>query len=114
MATRKSPEQINRLDRKMARQLEDYVFKHYVEAATTDVAFAKTAGEALGFPCTAHNVAGARELFDIPSTSHRAHSAADTDGRIASLERRFAALEQRVQVYIDGCGCDPRSPRSTK
>jgi glutamate mutase epsilon subunit len=96
----------------MNRALEDYVLKHYVEAATTDVEFARMAEKELGFPITNHNVAGTREMFDIPSTRF-AHGTSDAD-RLTRLERQFAALEQRVQVYIDGCGSDPRSPRSTK
>jgi hypothetical protein len=67
------------------------------------------AEEALGFPITNHNVAGARELFDIPST--RFAERGDDTKRLDTLERRFNALEQRVQVYIDGCCKDPRSPR---
>lgn len=104
---RKPPEMLNRLDRKMHRQLEDYVLANYVKEMTTDVAFAKMAEEALGFPVTNHNVAGAREMFDIPSTRF----AAREEGDIPSILRRLGALEQRVQVYIDGCCKDPRSPK---
>lgn len=107
---RAKPERLNRLDRKMNRALEDYVLKHYVEAATTDMEFARMAEKELQFPVTNNNVAGAREMFDIPSTRF-AHGTTDAD-RLTRLERQVAALEQRVQVYIDGCGCDPRSPRS--
>lgn len=114
---RKSPERINRLSAKMQWDLMNYVKESYAQSGLTDGAFAKQAEKDLGFPLTAHNVAGARETFDIPSNVWAAREAASSRDpsavmqRLSALERIVHALEQRVQVYIDGCCKDPRSPK---
>ena len=119
MATRKSPVQVNRPSAKMQWDLTNLVKDNYASRQQNDIEFAKWAAEQLGFPVTKHNIEGARETLEIPSTAviHKAQrytANGDSNLRLRMLEVRLTALEQRVQVYIDGCQRDPRSPRSTQ
>jgi hypothetical protein len=66
-----------------------------------DAAFAVLATERLGFPVTKHNVQGCRNTLDIPHP-HPSRARSD-NAEIADLQRRILILEQRVQVYLDGC-----------
>lgn len=51
----------------MQWDLTNYVKEHYTASKLNDVEFAKKAENALQFPVTCHNVAGARETLEIPS-----------------------------------------------
>ena len=66
-----------------------------------DAKFAEFATAQLGFLVTAGNVQGSREVLDIPGA--RTAGARSQNAEIAELQRRVERLEQRVQVYLDGC-----------
>jgi hypothetical protein len=92
----------NVLSAKQTFALTTLVASEYVRQPNPDdETFAAFATERLGHTVTKHNVQGCRETLDIP---HPHSSRARSDNlEIADLQRRLLALEQRVQVYIDGC-----------
>lgn len=111
-SNRKAPEMINRLDRKMMRQLEDYVQAEYAKSGLSDGAFAKQAEEHMRIPLTHANIAGARETFGIKSNREvlrelnktaKTKTPSDLQAWKASVEARLTILENRYNVYIDGC-----------
>lgn len=96
----------NVLSAKQTFVLTNLVQAEYVKQPNPDdAAFAALASERLGFPVTKNNVVGAREILDIPHP-HSARARSD-NAEIADLQRRLLVLEQRVQVYLDGCLKDP-------
>ena len=101
-----APRSLNRLNARQTFALTNLVAAEYVKQPNpSDTAFAELASEQLGFPVTKGNVQGARETLDIPSP-HSGVARSD-NAEIADLQRRLLALEQRVQVYLDGCLKDP-------
>jgi hypothetical protein len=104
----------------MQWELTNYVKDNYTKSGLRDGEFARQAEEKLGFPVTKHNVAGARETLEIPSRAmvtrelNKVRRSSADPQSLTDIYTRLRALEQRVQVYIDGCQCDPRSPRNTK
>jgi len=103
----------NRLARKANFDMQTLVRDHYAEKGLHDKEFAAWATEQLGVTVSAGNVQGAREVFGITSTRdlQRATPKGDIEEAfriIGDLQRRLAALEQRVEVYLTGCtlpGC---------
>lgn len=103
----------NALSGKAKFDLLTYVQANYAAANLHDKEFAEKATAELGFTVTGGNVAGAREVFGITSTRdlQRATPKGDIEEAlriIGDLQRRLAALEQRVEVYLTGCtlpGC---------
>ena len=102
---------VNRLDRKAARQLEDYIAAEYTASGLNDVAFTKMAEEHFQLPLTHSNISQARETMGILSnwTRQGARTKGDLavlEGAILGLTHRLASLESRVEVYIKGCRGD--------
>lgn len=103
----------NALSGKAKFDLLLYVQTNYAAANLHDKEFAEKATAELGFTITGGNVQGAREVFGITSTRdlQRATPKGDIEEAfriIGDLQRRLAALEQRVEVYLTGCtlpGC---------
>lgn len=103
----------NALSGKARFDLQVFVQKHYTDMGLHDKEFAEKATAELGFTVTGSNVQGAREMFGITSTRdlNRATPKGDIDEAfriVGDLQRRLAALEQRVEVYLTGCtlpGC---------
>lgn len=96
----------NRLAGKANFDMQALVRDHYAEKKLHDKEFAAWATEQLGVTVTAGNIAGAREIFGIVSTRDMVRAL--PSGDILTIERRLAALEQRVEVYLTGCtlpGC---------
>ena len=111
-SNRKAPEMINRLDRKLMRQLEDYVQAEYAKSGLSDAAFAKQAEEHMRIPLTHANIAGARETFGIKSNREvmrelnktaKVKVSGDMSTWMSAVEARLTILENRYNVYIDGC-----------
>lgn len=98
----------HKLTLRQQHQLNGFVLEHYAKLGLTDGSFAEKAASELGFHVTGSNVAGVRNAFEIPSTREvqRSVDPSTLEGRIAHLERIVAALEQRIQVYLDGCRKD--------
>ena len=96
----------NVLSAKQTFALTSLVQAEYVKQPNpSDEAFAELATERLGHLVTKHNVQGCREALDIPHP-HSSQRRSD-NAEIADLQRRLLVLEQRVQVYLDGCLKDP-------
>ena len=96
----------NVLSAKQTFALTNLVAAEYVKQPNpSDEAFAALASERLGFTITKANVEGCRNTLDIPSP-HSSRARSD-NAEIADLQRRLLTLEQRVQVYLDGCLKDP-------
>ena len=98
----------NALSGKAKFDLQAYVQANYATAGLHDKDFAEKASAELGFAITGSNVQGAREVFSIASTRdlQRATPKGGIDEAlriIGDLQRRLAALEQRVEVYLTGC-----------
>lgn len=87
-------------------RLMELVKARYETAQQNDVDFAAFASEQLGIHVTKGNVKGAREAFGFPQWGIRLRTTS-ADPEVADLQRRLSALEQRVQVYPDGCLRDP-------
>ena len=79
---------LNRLDQKKQFALNLLVQAEYAERKVTDVEFGKYATEKLGFEINRNNIAAAREVFDIPSTSRR-HLALSWSNRLKGLRPRL-------------------------
>ena len=92
----------NRLNGRQCWLLTQYTQERYVGSGLSDPGFAAEATTALGFSVTKGNIQGAREALEIPANGTRQAPSAD----LASLERRVATLEQRIEVYFNGC-CNP-------
>lgn len=105
---RAKPESINRLPRVSVRALEDLVQAQYAARAETDASFAVFAAETLGVPITAHNVAAARAIFDIPSTRdiQRGQVSEQMENRVARLEKDLKGLKDAFEVFKHGCRGD--------
>ncbi len=96
----------NVLSAKQTFALTTLVASEYVRQPNPDdETFAAFATERLGHTVTRHNVQGCRNILDIPHP-HSSRARSD-NAEIADLQRRLLALEQRVQVYLDGCLKDP-------
>lgn len=96
----------NVLSAKQTFALTNLVQAEYVKQPNPDdVTFAALATERLGHLVTKANVEGCRNILDIPHP-HSSRACSD-NAEIADLQRRLLALEQRVQVYLDGCLKDP-------
>jgi hypothetical protein len=109
-------ERINRLPGPLMYKLTIYVAEHYAASGLTDIAFAETHQDTLGFPLTASNIASARENLSLPSNVAVIRAAKATpvsESRLSQLESRVAVLEQRLAVYLDGCQC-PATGKGTK
>ena len=92
--TRKAPIAINKLTAREQFQLLNHVQTNYAASKLSDREFAAQASEALGFPVTRHNVAGAREVFDIPSTLvAKREEAKQPRTRLERVEARLERLE---------------------
>lgn len=89
---------VNRLSAKDSFRVSTYVQENYVAAGLSDIAFAKKASEDLGIHLTAHNIAGARLIFDLPSTRLAEKPSSDPGIRRELQEAviRIAALEASV------------------
>lgn len=99
----------NVLSAKQTFALTQLVQAEYIKQPNPDdETFASLATERLGFTVTKNNVIGARDILDIPHP-HSSRARSD-NAEIADLQRRLLALEQRVQVYIDGCVRDRAAP----
>lgn len=100
----------HKLTLRQQHQLNSFVLEHYAKMALHDNEFAEKAAHELGFHVTGSNVAGVRNAFEIPSTRDalRAANPDTLEGRIVHLERLVAALEQRIEVYLNGCRKDVR------
>ena len=70
-------------------------------ASMHDIKFADYAECLLKYGVSASQIAGAREVLDIPSFAAAAHMNNSSD-RFGEIERRLAILEQRVEVYLKG------------
>lgn len=107
---RKPPESINRLSMAMRFEVMKFVQSDYVKSGLTDVAFAKEVEAKFQHPCTAANVAGAREAFHIPSNIRALRDASQNDqtlaARVTALEAALHRLTDRVEVCITGCRGD--------
>jgi hypothetical protein len=100
---RKTPELLNRLDRKQMWKLTHLVQEEYAARAQSDTDFAKYAEEKMQLPLTQHNVAAAREILDMPSTAAIRKELAKPAlmglrERMHSLEAAMLALQVRVRA----------------
>ena len=80
--------------------LQMLVQAEFAASGTNDTRFAELAENKLGFGVSPSQVAGAREVFDIPSFATRIMNI-DHD-RFREIERRLAVVEQRIEVYLKG------------
>lgn len=90
----------NVLSQKERFALTNLVKDQYVNAAVTDGAFAKWASDSLGFEVNASHVLAARNVLDISSTKFAPVVPEKMVERVALLEKRLAALEERVNAYM--------------
>jgi hypothetical protein len=99
---------VRKLNLREQHIFNNFLVAEYAKTGMYDGEFAKLATEKLGFEITAFNVQGAREAFNIPSTREtmRAQNTGSQEHLIIDLQRRVTLLEQRMQVYLDGC-CKP-------
>jgi hypothetical protein len=95
---RKSPEHVNKLTARDQFALLNYVQANYAASQLSDVAFAEKAAAALALKVTAHNVRGAREVFDLPSNTLAAREAAKQPyTRLERVEARLETLERMAR-----------------
>lgn len=80
-----------------------YTQEHYTEAAMTDAEFAAKAGLALGFALKGSHILGIRKNFEIPATRTKSVVKGPGMELLVELEKRIAAIEQRVEIYLKGC-----------
>ena len=90
---------VNRLSAKDSFRVSTYVQENYVAAGISDNAFAKKASADLGIHLTVNNIAGARLIFDLPSTRLAEKPSSDLERIRKELQEaviRIAALEASV------------------
>jgi hypothetical protein len=92
---RKPSEHINKLAARDQFALLNYTQANYAESGLSDVEFAVKAATALALKVTAHNVRGAREVFDLPSNREVQRAAAkQPHTRLEKMEARLECLER--------------------
>lgn len=93
-------EKTNRLTMKQQMVFGDLVRAEYTKSHMDDTEFAKFAAEKLEFELSRQQVANMREALEIPNNLRVSNGRASP---IAQLERRVKNLEDRLDVYIQGC-----------
>ena len=86
-------------------KLQDLILKEYTKSGLSDGEFAAMATEKVTprAAFTRNHISYARDALEIPSNSLKGVQNPQSLMRIVDLEKRIAALEDRLEVYIKGC-----------